>query len=285
MDYDETDKFKALSPILEEDTIWFSEVSKAVAYPTEYDEQIKHPVSFNEWYNHATTKDDFNPLILRDLSDAHRQMMMEGRTIIDQLDRGEKPSADDFFQFADSYNNYATKMRRLEHDSAIEGAGVDQETGLRLHKMLDADMKRELERLERQGTSFCLTMFRIDGYEKIKDQDKSIAMAVAHIKKTMRPFDDAYYKGEGRFILSMKQTDIIGAEAGINRLRKRLDQDSDNIYRMTMTFCLVEPTVGDKADDLIEKMNFDLEENKDAQDTILKFKEISDLERYIGAMK
>ena len=225
-----------------------------------------------------------NQGILRDLTDVYEQMVMDGRQILSGLTEGNRPTAKEFGDFIALYNSYLVRVRRLERDSAMEGSGVDQETGLRIPKAIKGDMKRELERLERHHTSFCQVMMRIDGFAGQLDQKEALGLAVENIKKTMRPFDDAYYMGNGHFLLSMKQTDLIGAEAGINRLRMFLDQDENNTHKMTLSFCIVEPVVGDEADQMIKNMQQDLNDNLNAKDAVLKFKEISDLERFIGTM-
>lgn len=285
MDYKDTEKFKALAPILDDYIHWFGLVSFAVAYPEEEQAAVKTPESFDAWLESAQTKGGFNPSALRDLQAVYEQMTMDGRQILQTLSTGNKPNVKEFKDFRILYNSFLSRIRRLERDSAMEGSGVDEETGLRIPKAIEGDMKRELERLTRQGTSFCLTMFRVDGYDNLADKKAALALVVNNVKKCMRPFDDAYYMGHGHFVLNMKQTDIMGAEAGINRLRLYVEQDVDNIHKSTLSFCLVEPTVGDEAAEIILHMRQDLDENRNAKDAVLKFKEVSELERFLGTIE
>jgi PleD family two-component response regulator len=283
-DYNSAEKFKALAPILEDYTTWFGLVAYAVAYPNETRDIIVTPVSFEEWVEKAKKTGDINDSVLRDITDAYEQMVMEGRAITKEVAKDEKPTAQEFCDFKDSFNSYLRLIRRLERDSAMEGSGVDEETGLRIAKAIKSDMKRELERLSRQGTAFCQVMLRIDRFAGQADQKIVLSLAVKNIKKTMRPFDDAYYLGNGHFLISMKQTETVGAEAGVNRLRMYLNKDEENIMKMTASFCIIEPVVGDDADSMIKNMQQDLNDNMNEKDAVLKFKEISDLERFVGTM-
>lgn len=284
-DYNNTEKFKALAPILEDYTNWFGMVAYIVAYPEESKSPLKTPSSFEEWLDNTKKTGDMNENVLRDITDFYEQMVMEGRAIIEKITSGDgKPTAKEFHNFKDSFNSYFHRLRGLERDSAMEGSGVDEETGLRIAKAIKADMKRELERLDRQGTAFCQIMLRIDRFAGQADQKLAIELAVRNIKKTMRPFDDAYYLGNGHFVISMKQTEIIGAEAGVNRLRMFLAEDKENLSKVTMSFCMIEPVVGDDADSMIKNMQQDLNDNMNSTDAVLKFKEISDLERFVGTM-
>jgi GGDEF domain-containing protein len=279
-----TEKLKALAPVLEDYTSWFGLIACAVAYPEENKDLITTPTSFEVWVENTEKSDDINPNVLRDITDAYEQMVMEGRAILRRVILLEKPDAKEFHTFKDSFNSYLRRIRRLEMDSAMEGSGIDEETGLRIAKAVKNDMKRELERLERHGTGFCQVMLRIDRFAGQIDQKLALKVSVQNIKKTMRPFDDAYYLGQGHFLISMKQTEIVGAEAGVNRLRLYLKEDEENVFQMTASFCMVEPVVGDDADTMVKNMRQDLNNNMNVRDAVLKFKEISDLERFVGTI-
>lgn len=275
------ENYEILAAILEEDTLWFSSVATAVAYPNNASETLNRPTGFDSWHAQAVEEEGANITVLRDISDSHQQMIMEGTAILEGLSMEQKPSEEAFKSFVDCFHLYSKRMRQYELGSALEGGGLDPETGLRLIKMLSDDMKRELERLERQGTQFCLAMTRIDEFEERGANPDFVALVTSHIKQTMRPFDDAYYAGDGYFVLSLKQTDLIGAEAGINRLSMNVRKDNDSI---TLTTCLVEPSVGDEADDLMKKMRQDLDDNKEARNVVLRFIEVSDIERYVSTL-
>ncbi len=278
------DYLKNLGPVLDDYARWFGEMTVHIAYPTSNYEPADMPNSFESWNEKALEANTVNFNVLKNLTETYEYMAMEGRAINKLLQDGDKPEQEVFESFKTRYENFFRQIRRLERESAIEESGFDEQTGLRSHKSIEGDMRRELERLERQGTTFCQAMARIDGFPGLSDQNKILSLVAASIKKTIRPFDDAYYLGEGHFLISMKQADIIGAEAGVNRIRLQLKQNDDNKEGATLSFCLMEPVVGDESDKILKNMKQDLSENEYECDLVIKFKEISELERFIGTM-
>jgi hypothetical protein len=109
-------------------------------------------------------------------------------------------------------------------------------------------------------------------------------MIVRNIKKCMRSFDDAYYLGQGEFMLSLKHADKIGAKAAINRLQAFLDGDEENKSKMTMSYCFTEPSVGDDILELTGNMRQDLIDHMNDENVVLQLTEISALERYASQL-
>lgn len=286
MDHDakDTDYLKNLGPVLEECAQWFGQIATAIAYPEEEHGLIQAPSSYRSWQKQAEEADAVSTSALKNLTESYEHMVMEGRAINKILSEASKPDVKIFESFKKRYDVFFRQIRRLEHSSALEEGGMDEQTGLRSAKSIEADMKRELERLERQGTAFCQVMARIDQFGLLKDHDSALNVAVKTIENTIRPFDDAYYLGGGHFLISMKQADVIGAEAGVKRIRAELAQQNSP-ENITLSFCMLEPVVGDKTDKMLKNMRQDLDEHENAIDTTLKFKEISELERFISSTK
>jgi GGDEF domain-containing protein len=287
MDHDakDTDYLKNLGPVLEEYADWFGNISMAVAYSDSHSDAISTPQSYRIWQKETESSEAISANVLKSMTETYEDMVMEGRAIVKILADGQKPELTQFEKFKDRYNKFFRQIRRLERDSAMEESGLDEQTGLRSSKSIEGDMKRELERLERQGTAFCQVMLRIDQFTQFDNHDEMLQLVVKTMRDTIRPFDDAYYLNQGHFLINMKQTDLIGAEAGINRIRIQLSQHKENTNPITLSFCVIEPVTGEEADKMLRNLRQDLDENAQAEDAVLKHKEISELERFVGNIK
>jgi len=122
-------------------------------------------------------------------------------------------------------------------------------------------------------------MVRIDGFENLAKKEV-LDLVVSTIKTCMRAFDDAYYLNEGHFLLSLKQTDVIGAEAATDRL-EIIIAENRKTEDVTLSYCISEPIEGDEVLDLLDSMKKDLERHSDEKNVCLKFFETTPLQQYI----
>lgn len=285
LEYDSNTKFEALAPVLEDYANWFGGIALCTAYMGEAGEieSVVTPKSFQIWVETVQENEDFSQDVIDGVAKIHDDMLKAGIAIVDHLKENKKPHHQDFTEFQNLYSSFLSRIRRMEKDSALEGSGIDEITGLRSSDVLESDMKKEMERLSRQGNPFSLVYARIDQFEGISDKDKALNIAVANIKKCMRSFDDAYYFDNGHFLISLKHADIIGAQAATNRLQQFLREDGENSTKMTMSYCMAEPISDDKISPLVENMKEDLDNHASEQDAVLKFIEMSPLERFVNS--
>lgn len=286
LEYDTNNKFEALAPVLEDYANWFSRIAVHVAYPEEQDgaDGIVTPGSFKEWLESTKDNEDFSQAVVDDLTKIHDDMLRAGVSVVESIKGKTRPAHQDFVDFKNLYTAFLSRIRRVEKDSALEGSGMDDTTGLRSAEVLQADLKKEMERLSRQGNPFSIVMARIDRFAGHDNQSGSLDLAVASIKDCMRSFDDAYYMGLGQFLISLKHADIIGAQAAVNRLQQSLKKNDDNTDKITMSYCMAEPIPGDGLDEMINNMKQDLNDHLNDRDAVLKFLEMSPLERFVNAM-
>lgn len=287
LEYEKNSKFEALAPVLEEYADWFSRIALCVAYhdKEKEPEKIVTPSSFQDWVKAAGEEGGGTPLVIEDIAKSHDDMVRIGNGLLDILKADKKPPHENFVEFKNLYGAFLVRIRRLEKDSAIDGRGLDEETGLRSAKAIKPDLKKEMERLSRQGNPFSLVVARIDGFAGQPDQKQALSISVNNIKRCMRSFDDAYYFGNGYFLLSLKHADIIGAQAAVSRLQQFLKGDEANMSKMTMSYCMVEPVPEDEVHILLQNMNQDLSDNMNEKDIVLKFLEISALERFVSTIE
>jgi len=287
LEYKSHTKFEALAPILEEYAAWFGEIAMAVAYMDEAAENqaiITLSDSFKSWIEAPETAEGLSAFLLNDMIKAHDDMVRVGGALLNAIKDNKKPSKHDFAELKNLYNAFLMRLRRVEKDSAYEGSGVDPETGLRTAKVLYDDLKEEMDRLGRQGNPFSIVASRIDFFAGQKDQGQAIKMVVRNVKKCMRSFDDAYYLGQGEFVLALKHADKIGGKAAINRLQAFLKEDEENKNEITLSYSLMEPSVGDDAQELVKNMRQDLIDNMNEANIVLELTEMSALERYASKL-
>lgn len=279
LEYDSNTNFAALAPILEEYADWFARIALCIAYhEEEISNDIVAPSSFQNWMDNG----DLVSSISESVTKIYKDMIQAGAGILEKLNNQTKPTHKEFVEFKNLYSSFLSHIRRLEKDSAMEGSGFDKETGLRNPKLIEADLNKEVERLARGGNPFSIVAARIDHFAGQKNQSKALSVAVSNIKECMRPFDDAYYMGNGHFILALKHADIFGAEVAINRLQQYLREDEEITPKITMSYSMVEPVDGDDIPILLKSIRQDLDDHLNDHDAVLKFKEVSPLERFMS---
>lgn len=281
------DDFEVVAELLDEYVEWFGQIAMASAYPNDVnlDENIVNPHGFIDWVNKSLEDSSFSSDVLDNLVEIHTDLIANAEIIVQNVIAVNKPDYQDFADFKNIFDAFTGRLRRLEKDSFADGSGIDEVTGLRSQKILEEDLKKEMERVARRGSPFSLILTRIDGFFKFDDKDYVIKVVVRNIKKCMRTFDDAYYMDNGTFLLSLKQADMIGAQAATTRLQNFIKTDEDNNKKnITLSYCMTEPVPGDEIDGLIANMKADLDSYEDEDDVVLKFVEVSPLQRYMDEM-
>lgn len=303
LQYKENEHWAKLLPILEDHTAWFHVLVQHFFYSENMDlmPELKKPTSFAQWVVYANREKDIQPEIVEKLSAVHADLFKTMDVLIYNMKETRvKPSQKDFQKFLTNYEEFLFYVRRLEKDLLLEGSGFDSQTGLRSKNMLYVDIKRELERLERQGKSFCIAFMKLDNFDLIRqdalhdERSGYIKLIAGLIKLSIRSFDDAYYMGGDEFVLSLKQTDVTGGVTALERLRRELEQQEVMLQLggdggeipMSMSCCIAEPVGGDDVNDLLKNLRADLRNSKhEKTDTVLEYHELSPLQRYVQSEK
>lgn len=298
LDYDHDSRLKALSPVLDEHAEWFGRVIRQVFYPEQKmgAELLAAPESFDNWARDAQRDEAVEPATLTRMSRLHDDMRQTAAFLLKEAgSSGYKPEVKYFDSFVTLYDEFHAHIRRLERDLAVSDSGLDALTGLRSRKVMNKDIERELERRSRRGRPFCLALARIDHYEEIKnlpqdEHDRLMVAASEIIKLCIRSFDDAYRMNDGEFLMCMKQTEMSGGSAGLNRLKKLLEEHAPFFnmggkeLHLTMSSCVAEPQPGDQVDELLANMRKDLNRFGGDAETALEYFEISPLQRFVTGL-
>jgi len=300
VNYATDSRLKELTPILDEYGEWYGRVLRRIFYPESYagKEELKYPESFSRWMNDTQTSANFSAILLDDLSRRHEALHNAAQEQAHSaMQSATKPAIDNFDSLTGLYEGFVLALRRLEYDCLLADSGLDALSGLRSVNAMKNDMERELERRARRGKPFCLAVARIDNFERLhKAVDevryKQIIRQLAGlIKQCLRTFDDAYRSADDEFVMSLKQTEMRGGSAAIERLRKMLiDADiviaaPDGEYKLTMSYCVAEPLPGDTFDELLANMRADLGNYQEEANTALEYQEQSQLQRFIRTVQ
>lgn len=296
LEYDAKFRWKALIPVLNEHTMWFHDVLPQVFYPdlVHTNNIMAKPVSFARWLVQAHSDNGIAPEVVEKLSKLHSDLFTASDKLIAESKSGVvKPEYKTFQDFMTVYEEFMFCVRRLENDFMVEESGYDTFTGLRSKNLLKADIERELQRLSRQGRSFCLAVTRIDHFDELeKNYDRGevnayIKLVSDLIKLSIRSYDDAYHIGGNEFVLCLKQADMTGGISALDRLRRELERQKITISYtgvpnlLSMSCCIAEPVDGDNVDDLLKNLRKDLEKTGKGGDSVFSYYEMSPLQRYV----
>lgn len=295
--YEQDSRLKALSPVLDEHAEWFGRVIRQIFYPDPRanSDLLAAPDVFDHWAREAEQEDAVEKAVLTRMRRLYNDMRIAAGELVKQsTEMPEKPAQKQFDTFVILSDEFVAHIRRLERDLALSDSGIDSLTGLRTRKVMHKDIERELERRSRRGRPFCLALARIDHYPQMRealspqDHDAVMVAAAEIIKQCIRSFDDAYRLNDGEFLMCLKQTEMSGGSAGLNRLKKLLEEHAP-YYRMqgqdvrlSMSSCVAEPQPGDLIEDLIANMRMDLDRYGGDAETALEYFELSPLQRFVS---
>lgn len=283
--------------IFQEHEQWFHDFLERLFYSSEIDSsaELRKPVSFTQWLIKANRDDDLISETVEHLSSLYNDLLNRASILIEvSKETGKNPDYKQFKDIIALFEEFIIHLLRLEEEVQAQENGIDSFTGLRNKNMLVSDVSREMGRLARQGKSFCLALARIDRFDEISqivdksESDGYVKLMASLVKLSIRSFDDGYYMGEGVYALCLKQADITGGFRALERLRKELENQNVSVCLpdgqnkpLSMSCCIAEPVVGDEVEDLMNYLKKDLaSSDMENADTVLKYRELSALERY-----
>ncbi len=277
-------------PVLDEYTAWYSRLVEQ--HLEGKSAKIALPSIFGDWLRRAEANRTVRMDIAQRLQEVHEEMSIAAGRFLESADDEKRNPTKEFKEFTRHYAQFVQIMRQLELDQAIESCGYDEKTGLRHPKFMADDVAREMERRARQGNPFALAVVKINNYQQswIKDEvahEIMVKLVADQIRDCLRSFDDAYYMGGEYFLLSLKQTDVIGSKSAVYRLNsgitnahiKTPGEEGD----ISVSTVVCEPTPGDSLSELIVNMKNDLS-GIDGKGTIVQFNDVSPLQRYLHSM-
>lgn len=287
---------RAISPLIDEYGEWYGDVLRCFFYFEHDLPPLDNNVNtlFDEWKSNIQNLEFVDQETVHRLANLQTELKNTAQSLCNAASqRRGKPDIADFDKFTNLFYSLIGNLRRLEKDSVLEDCGIDVLTGLRSKNAMHNDIEKELERLARRGKPFCLALARIDNYEEIaaehgREHARRFTKIVSgYIKKSIRSFDDGYRLGSGEFLLCLKQADVTGGIAALERLRRMLEA-SETKYSLqgqdvllTMSCCIAEPVHDDDVDNLVRHLRADLRTTEKSSGAVLEYHEMSDLQRFV----
>lgn len=299
LQYGDNKNLDQIMPILDEYTLWYSRIVEYLFYPVEKQDQVptETPNSFVDWVKDKDKHGATSPEAIEKLITLHTELVNLSKGLVHQVfELKSKPMHNDFVRFKTSQEEFLFHLRRIEREILVEGTGYDIMTGLRHVSMLVSDIEKEMHRLERHGKSFSIAMINVVDFKEMRTlfERARVESYIKHIaeliKLSVRSFDDAYYMGGGEFVLCLKQADSSGGIAALERLRSQLERNSV-LYKLrssspekklSMTCCILEPTIGDSIERMISDLRADIAvSNTESVGSVLEYRELSPLQKFV----
>lgn len=278
LDYDVNAEITALASFSQQALAWGANVHEAIALGKNPLTILAIDADFNAWSDNVRAS---NAIPVNTL-DALKKLYFQA-----------KGSAANKELFASSYNSFMNALLVIERDLITSAAGIDVPTGLRHRTVMLKDISREMERLTRQGEPFSIALIQISNFAGIKERhmdgsEQIYERQVADIiKQSIRSFDDAYYIGEGAFVVALKLSKSDGGIKSIERLKATLDKKDIEIKTLegslgfiSLTCRVAEPIPGDDPEDIINNLKLDVDRSGD-DETVFEYQEISPLQRFV----
>lgn len=127
-------------------------------------------------------------------------------------------------RFTAQFAAYVAGIRQLYQELSDKLGAVDPLTGLRTVAGLRAELKREQDRFDRKGTAFSLASIRVDNLDELSrahhsaHMDAIFAGTARIIAGAIRSFDDAFYIGQGEYLVLLKHVEFMDACSAMDRM-------------------------------------------------------------------
>lgn len=283
--------FEDIMPVLDEYVVWYGRLVRSCLEGKPVIDDA--PAIFLQWIVKAIKDGNISAEAAGQIRATHKGLVDAAKSFSARYDPSGKMPLKEYAELNAYYEEFVRGMRRFESDLAINHSGFDKQTGLRSMRFLQYDIAKEMERLARQGNPFSLALVKINRYRDAwRDKDEEFTSMLRRIsdeiKECLRAFDDAYYMGDEYYLLVLKQTDILGSQAAMNRLNQGvtaahiLSPDDDGVD-VSISTVLSEPSVGDTLETLLDNMKKDLL-GIEARGTILQYNDMSPVQRYMHSL-
>lgn len=299
LNYDLDTHLKVLEAVLDDYTEWFLQVTRRIFYPTEDHNNGKTgvftcPQSFESWVKETEKAGTMQAGVLQSLKDLHQDLCARADFLMSGSAKSRLPPPhSEFLKLTVLFEEFTGRIRRQEKDQLLGDSGLDTLTGLRSKDAMEKDIRREMDRLARQGKTFALALVRIDNFAGMqagmteRELNDNIKLVAEFVKKSMRSFDDAYRIDNGMFVLSLKQTGTTGGIKALKRLKMELDK-SKATYKLngtetllSLSSCIGEPNEGEEIMVFLENLKKDLDIYNQDKGSVVEYFELSPLQRYI----
>ncbi len=280
-------KLNILGEFLEEYTQWHTAVIKSLMLQGGKPDA---PQKMIEWLKGLSLKD----IDLDGRYAAKSELLKQKHQVLVSMSMVVNQDADKQLDtFLSEYVVFMNEVQTFCQSVLLEQWGLDVMTGLKNKAVLHRELAIEMERLSREGFPFCLGLARIDNFDAIakgtneEEAEKVIKGVSDMVLKSLRSYDEAFRVSRDHFIMCLKQSDLVGGQKGLERLRDLMESAElkvklgDQEKLVTLSCCVAAPLPGDDVDDLIDNLYVDLDKQIKDEGSVLAYQEMSPLERFM----
>ena len=280
-------KLSTLGEFLEEYTNWHTAVVKSLLLGAAKPDS---PVKLIEWLDKLSLKnidhDGRYTAQAETLKQKHQVLVSMSSVVNQDAEKQLETFLSEYVLFMNEMNSFCQSV-------LLEQWGMDVMTGLKNLAVMDRDLAVEMERLSREGFPFCLGLARIDNFEAIsksvsKEEAEDVIKEVSRlVLQSLRSYDEAFRVSRDHFIMCLKQSDLVGGQKGLERLRDLMEASDMKVKLgeeeklVTLSCCVAAPLPGDDVDDLIDNLYVDLDKQIKDDGSVLAYQEMSPLERFM----
>ena len=159
---------------------------------------------------------------------------------------------------------------------------------------LTSDLKRELDRLGRNGKPFCLVYVRFvhsDGSTDIEPflRKPEMLKMISHVfHDALRSYDDAYQVSNSDLVLSLKQIGAFDALSTMERLARSVEGRSSEFetedggtYQISLSYYVLQQEPDEDPEKVLGLLKENLDEHAGTTKKIFSYQEMSSLQRFV----
>jgi GGDEF domain-containing protein len=233
--------------------------------------------------------------IYPDLITAQRAVLAELAALTPALMTGTGVARRDMAGLTTAYMAFQQVLMGHVNDILFSLSDIDFVTFLRHPQWLEREWGREMERLTRDGKSFCVCLARL----KILPPNLPVSTTMpegdlAHLRQAaavmarcVRSFDDVFCLEDGVFVILLRQTNHAGGVRFIRRLQDvMVETGQKRPVPVDLGFisCIAEPVIGESLPNLLTQMRQDMVSQAEGGQAIATRREISPLARYVATL-
>ncbi len=298
--YDLQQELSSLNDLLVDYHSWFFSVLKQALYPDQASRRLvlSMPSLFVESLKGMEDEDGALDSAMANslthLKDTHHRLQEAAQDILAEVERTKQPLEQKIFEnFSELFKVFVNGMQKACQNHILEEWGLDILTALKSRHVMIQEISQEMERVARQGRSFAIALARIDHFKEIDqalgrhEGDRLIKLVADFIGRSLRIFDTAYRLDRDHFILLLKQSDLMGGQKALERLRDQLEKSEETyvidgeVRPLTMSCCVAMPAAEDNIQYLLEDLRKDLDTQVREKGAVLAYYEMSPLQRFM----
>lgn len=266
-----------LATVVDEHLHWIGQWHRAVFFHDgdAGNGTLPAPLAFAAWVRQASGSDLAGQPAIDRLITLHEQLHRMALLVQMRARDGQPPTRPAYEAVIEKYDEFMTRLRRIERAFSVAGSGIDPLTGLRNRTGLHEELDREANRLRRTGRAFCVALCDLDKFKLVNDThghdvgDRVLVAVAGAVNQGIRSFDEAFRMGGEEILILLKDAEMEEGYAVVERLRHDIAAleiaiGGGRTLGVTASFGVAQAAEGGDPDDLVVQADAALYEAKHA---------------------